>query len=541
MTCTATFTKRITLTLKGTPENPEEVTEQIVLIPGKVYVLPNRSGSDFYLKGWSPAPCAEIITVPESDLTCTASFGRSYKLTVKGSPENPEEILYSQSDFRPGSSRVLPDRSGPDYYIKRWSPAPCAQEFIMPESDLTCTAEYGRYYTLSVDHVAEDIDKNVVVYNRLVPLEENEYTVWEKGDGKYGAGTLVSAEASGYVHDYEDAGLELVEWDPPMCSAPFPMPEADVTCTAYFRKTYRATILAYKGEIGEDYVEDSFIAGYYMPRESVSLNITPSKGGHIAYVYPEYCLSDSFAMPTEHLVCRVELSTALVVDYCFSSGDERGEICHYRPSKKEKYVQLKISELFDFDPSVNERRRRKNERSDEDEYVMVGESVFMTSQSNENGIAEIEFRRPVNAVAVNISDYSGDTELMAYDENGAVVKSIPVRGETLQEYIIGDAGGIIKKIVISSSDAYVDRNVEYAVDGFIGDINFDDSPDLTDAILALQVLSGIQHFGGIEFSGSDEFSGDTEHFATLYPAMSVNGKISLADAIFCLQSSAGLR
>jgi hypothetical protein len=87
----------------------------------------------------------------------------------------------------------------------------------------------------------------------------------------------------------------------------------------------------------------------------------------------------------------------------------------------------------------------------------------------------------------------------------------------------------------------VDRNVEYAVDGFIGDINFDDSPDLTDAILALQVLSGIQHFGGIEFSGSDEFSGDTEHFATLYPAMSVNGKISLADAIFCLQSSAGLR
>ncbi len=148
--------------------------------------------------------------------------------------------------------------------------------------------------------------------------------------------------------------------------------------------------------------------------------------------------------------------------------------------------------------------RRDNETRDSSSMLIMG------------------FDKPVYSVSASASDNGGGSTFSAYDANNNLLKTVLVTGSTPTTYTISDVGEIAK-VIFASTNGWI-GNLAYSVNVIPGDINFDRSSDLADAILMLQALS------------------DIELPDLVYPQLTISGtRIGIEDVIINLQQVAGLR
>ncbi len=94
-----------------------------------------------------------------------------------------------------------------------WTPAPCAANFVMPNNNLACTANF----------TGATLAKYPVTVN-----QSGNGTGTVSGGGEFAVGSTVNLTA------IPDAGSTFTGWTPAPCAASFVMPDQAITCTANF-------------------------------------------------------------------------------------------------------------------------------------------------------------------------------------------------------------------------------------------------------------------------------------------------------------------
>jgi len=145
-------------------------------------------------------------------------------------------------------------------------------------------------------------------------------------------------------------------------------------------------------------------------------------------------------------------------------------------------------------------------------------------QTGDSAMFVLGFDKPVYSVSALCTDNGGGSSFSAYNSDNNLIQTVPVTGSDPATYTLSSADAKIAKIIFSSTDGWI-GDLSYTVDVEPGDINFDRVSDLTDTILMLQVLTGI------------ELPPDM-----IYPQLTVSGtRVGIEDVIVNLQKVAGLR
>ncbi|OQX02380.1 MAG: hypothetical protein BWK80_58000, partial [Desulfobacteraceae bacterium IS3] len=482
------------------------------------------SGSGVYPEGTNisgyitATPDADSLTttrscptyMPASDLSCTVTFEKLYKVTVNktGSGNGTVNVVgglkpgaFLSSEYAYLYINATPDDNS---YIASWSSAICAdlashKIIKLPASDLTCTVTFRKYYNVTVSKTGD-----------------GEGTV--SGGGRYKEGESVTPKVSGNTQQSRFTG-----WDNPICGNTFTMPTSDVSCTAKFSKAYRVltsyNITFAESAVGSGWTEGD---GYHLPGETVTLIMHNHQGSIVGPL--DACILGCSDLTYEQARldqwCRLTPSSLFPYSFTMPSVNVDCRIFSY------KYPEVSAEESGNKASSSQPIKKkicstcRANER--DDPTVDTPVDTAFTSFQFGGGVGTIQFRKPVSSVTLRIADNSGDTTFTAYDANGVVLKTIPVSGATLQAYTIDNVGDILK-VVISSSNAYVE-DISYDTEIVPGDTDFDGDSTLTDTIIMLRVLSGLNPG------------------ATIYPEISLNRKqVTLEDVIVNLQKVAGVR
>ncbi len=485
-------------------------------------VYPEGTNLSVYIKATPDAnsfqtdySCPQYM--PASDLTCTVTFKKIYNLTVNkaGSGNGTVNVsggfmgggTFIEGHLAGGSGKGLTINAVADdnSYFIGWSPTICAdmasgKVVTMTASDLTCTATFRKYYQVSV-----------------LKTGDGEGTV--SGGGRYKEGDSVTPKAVTPL-----TGSKFMGWDNPMCADTFKMPASDVSCTAQFSKTYSVSVRYIPfstGTLGSGWTEGE---RYYLPGESVMLVLHAYKGSMVGPIDAcvRGCSDWTYDQARVWPDCRVDISYsylgATFTDKMPSADVECGVYAVKSPEITEE-SENKASSSQPIKKKICS-TCRANER--DDPTVALPVDTAFTSFQFSGGTGAVMFRKPVSSVTLQISDNSGDTTLTAYGANDVVLKTIPVIGATLQAYTIDNVGDILK-VVVSSSNAYVE-DISYDTEIVPGDTDFDGDSTLTDTIIMLRVLSGLNPG------------------ATIYPEISLNRKqVTLEDVIVNLQKVAGVR
>jgi hypothetical protein len=144
--CSANFVAIYTLTViktgKGTVNGGGN------FIAGATVKLTATPATGYTLQGWTPSPCANSFVMPASNLSCTATFVPILYTVTPSKTGNG--TVSGGGNFAAGVTVKLTAIPATGYTLQGWSPSPCASSFVMPASNLSCTATFVPTYTLIV-------------------------------------------------------------------------------------------------------------------------------------------------------------------------------------------------------------------------------------------------------------------------------------------------------------------------------------------------------------------------------------------------------
>jgi len=212
LTCTAIFVKTpFNLTVNQTGNGSGTVSGDGSFAAGTTVTLTATPDADSSFAGWTPAICADSFVMPAEDLTCTASFVKTpFNLTLNQAG-NGSGTVSGGGSFTAGTTVTLTATPDTGSTFAGWTSAPCADSFVMPAEDLTCTASFVK-----------------TPFNLTLNQNGNgSGTV--NGGGSFTAGTTVTLTAT------PDASSTFVGWTSAPCASSFVMPASDLTCTATFK------------------------------------------------------------------------------------------------------------------------------------------------------------------------------------------------------------------------------------------------------------------------------------------------------------------
>ena len=146
--CIATFstTPALTLTIvhagtgSGTTSPVPGTTTRTA---GAAISLSHSAAGGSTFSSWDPHPCAEpSFAMPAVSLTCTAAFtlnptAFNVNLLTVGSG-----TVAGAGSYLPGVTVHLTKSPAAGFVFSGWSPSPCADDFVMPSSSVTCTATF---------------------------------------------------------------------------------------------------------------------------------------------------------------------------------------------------------------------------------------------------------------------------------------------------------------------------------------------------------------------------------------------------------------
>jgi len=168
--------------------------------------------SGYTFNGWTPNNCNNTkIFMPTNNLTCTATYLKSNKVTLNVTPEGSGTATHRNGkiQYLTGETVQLVATPSAGKTFKKWTPSPCANSFTMPANDLTCTAEFGNQ-----------------VYPVTVSMNiANAGTI--TGAGNYEVGETVTLTAT------PNAGFKFVSWNIADCAS-FTMTATAKNCIATF-------------------------------------------------------------------------------------------------------------------------------------------------------------------------------------------------------------------------------------------------------------------------------------------------------------------
>ncbi len=209
-------------------------------------------------------------------LTQSVTLIEAAKLFSLSLTQIGEGAVSGSGDFAAGANVTLSATPAVGHGFAGWSPAPCANSFVMPANELSCTATFSPPAPQAFS---------------LTLMQTGDGTI--SGAGDFIAGAPVTLTATPAV------GHGFAGWSPTPCANSFVMPSNALSCTATFSPPAPQDFSLTLTQTGEGTVSG---AGDFAVGNYVNLSATPATGYRFADWSPAPC-QESFAMPASDLAC----------------------------------------------------------------------------------------------------------------------------------------------------------------------------------------------------------------------------------------------
>lgn len=292
LTCTATFELQTTpepnntFTLSLNQTGQGQIAGAGNYTTGTTVNLTATPDTGYHFTKWTPEPCASSFLMPDNSLTCTAIFESDIPIIQPTFTVSLVQTEYGQisgnGEYNVGDTVNLTAIPNEGYIFEGWTPSPCADNFVMPNSNLTCNAQF----VLQVKPEPEPEPTKPTFAVSVDKIGNGQVN----GNGQYHAGDLVTLTA------IPDEGYKFRVWNPTPCNSSFIMPDRSISCTASFvPKDFAVTLMKTgKGQINGN--------GRYAMADMVNLTAIPDEGYQFMGWTPEPC-ANSFVMPNRPLTC----------------------------------------------------------------------------------------------------------------------------------------------------------------------------------------------------------------------------------------------